>query len=114
MARVTQRPLVLQPELLDRIRHQFESRGLKMALTTNDRRLCRAMLRRSATNTARRPGIVIAEGDRLLILLPGPPREMRPMFTAYVRPKLTPLAGSARLRTRTLRVAGMASLKWMT
>jgi nicotinamide-nucleotide amidase len=107
VARVTQRPLVLQPELLDRIRHQFESRGLKMAPNNERQALVPrdAEALRNEYGTA--PGIVIAEGDRLLILLPGPPREMRPMFTAYVRPKLTPLAGSARLRTRTLRVAGM-------
>lgn len=107
VARVTKRPLVLQPDILDRIRHLFESRGLKMA-PNNERQ---ALVPRDAealhNEYGTAPGIVIAEDDRLLILLPGPPREMRPMFTAYARPRLAPLAGNTRLRTRTLRVAGM-------
>ncbi|OYT73669.1 MAG: competence/damage-inducible protein A [Chloracidobacterium sp. CP2_5A] len=107
VSRVTQRPLVLQAELLDRIRQQFASRGLVMS-PNNERQ---ALVPRDAAplrneyGTA--PGLVIQEGDCLLIALPGPPREMRPMFTAQVRPKLETLAGSVRLRTRMLRVAGL-------
>ncbi|MGQ9897392.1 MAG: competence/damage-inducible protein A [Acidobacteriota bacterium] len=107
VARVTQRPLVLQADILDRIRHQFESRGLKMP-PNNERQ---ALVPRDAeplrNEYGTAPGVIIAEDDRLLVMLPGPPREMRPMFTTYVRPRLAPLAGNIRLRTRTLRVAGM-------
>ncbi len=107
VARVMQRPLVLHPELLDRIRRQFADRGLTMP-PNNERQ---ALVPRDAeplnNDYGTAPGLILREGDRMLVVLPGPPREMRPMFTAYVRPKLEPLAGAVRLRTRMLRVAGM-------
>ncbi|MCS7078678.1 MAG: competence/damage-inducible protein A [Chloracidobacterium sp.] len=107
VARVTQRPLVLQPELLERIRRQFADRGLTMP-ANNERQ---ALIPRDAeplrNEYGTAPGLILEEGDRLLVVLPGPPREMRPMFTAYVRPRLECRAGGVRLRTRTLRVAGM-------
>ncbi|MFQ3580627.1 MAG: competence/damage-inducible protein A [Chloracidobacterium sp.] len=107
VARVMQRPLVLQPDILDRIRHQFEIRGLPMS-PNNERQ---ALVPRDATPLSNdygtAPGLILREGDRQLIVLPGPPREMRPMFTQQVRLHLEPLAGHVRLRTRTLRVAGM-------
>lgn len=107
VARVTRRPLVLQPELLERIRRRFADRGMTMP-PNNERQ---ALVPRDAeplrNEYGTAPGLILREGDRLLVVLPGPPREMRPMFTAYVRPQLEPLAGEVRLRTRTLRVAGM-------
>jgi len=41
------------------------------------------------------------------VLLPGPPREMRPMFENHVAERLTGRAGSLRVVRRLLRVAGM-------
>src|SRR4029078_4224204 len=40
-------------------------------------------------------------------LLPGPPREMKPMFENHVLPRIGQLAGETRLSTRLLRVTGM-------
>lgn len=107
VARVTGRPLVLQPELLERIRRQFADRGLTMPPNNERQALAPRDAEPLRNEYGTAPGLVLREGDRLLVVLPGPPREMRPMFTAYVRPKLEPLAGAVRLRTRTLRVAGM-------
>jgi len=107
VARVTQRPLVLQPDLLDRIRQQFASRGLKMPPNNERQALVPRDAEALCNEYGTAPGIIITEGDRLLIMLPGPPREMRPMFTTYVRPRLALRAGNTYLRTRTLRVAGM-------
>ncbi len=54
------------------------------------------------------PGLLWEEGGRLLVALPGPPREMRPLFTEQVLPVLLRGAGSARrIRTRTIRVCGL-------
>jgi nicotinamide-nucleotide amidase len=44
---------------------------------------------------------------RAVVLLPGPPREMRPMFETLVLPKLAAKAGDVRVARRVLRVAGM-------
>ncbi len=107
ISRVLQRPLVLQPGLLDRIRQQFASRGLVMPLNNERQALAPRDAEPLLNEQGTAPGLLLREGDRLLIALPGPPREMRPMFTAQARPRLEPLAGSVRLRTRSLRVAGM-------
>jgi nicotinamide-nucleotide amidase len=52
------------------------------------------------------PGLWIEHGGRIVVLLPGPPREMVPMFDAYVQPRLAPRTSGARLFTRVIRVFG--------
>jgi nicotinamide-nucleotide amidase len=52
------------------------------------------------------PGLLIEAGDRLLALLPGPPREMKPMMSGPVRDRLLSLAGARRLLRRLLRLTG--------
>lgn len=53
------------------------------------------------------PGLAIAEGSRLAVLLPGPPREMQPMFVDYVRPLLLERIGHGVILSRNLRVIGI-------
>lgn len=53
------------------------------------------------------PGLAIAEGDHLAVLLPGPPREMQPMFVDYVRPLLLERIGHGVILSRSLRVIGI-------
>ncbi len=53
------------------------------------------------------PGLAIAEGERLVVMLPGPPREMQPMFLAEVRPRLVRMAGASVIHSRSLRVIGV-------
>ena len=43
----------------------------------------------------------------LIVLLPGPPREMRPMWTDHVLPRLTALGAGVAVASRTLRLAGI-------
>jgi nicotinamide-nucleotide amidase len=45
---------------------------------------------------------------RLLVLLPGPPHEMQPMFEEHVLPTIRERSGGTRLRTRVLRIASMS------
>ncbi|CAN5404081.1 competence/damage-inducible protein A [soil metagenome] len=50
---------------------------------------------------------MLAEIDgRLLVVLPGPPRENQPMFTDHVFPRLKDMAGEVVVRRRMLRVSG--------
>ena len=51
---------------------------------------------------------MMAEIDgKLLIILPGPPRENQPMFNEHVLPRLKALAGETHVRRRLLRVSGL-------
>lgn len=53
------------------------------------------------------PGMYIEADNRVVVLLPGPPREMKPMFEAHVVPRLAEKAGAVRVARRVLRVAGL-------
>ncbi|MBS2038217.1 competence/damage-inducible protein A [bacterium] len=53
------------------------------------------------------PGQWFGRQHGALILLPGPPRELKPMFTNHVVERLRPLAGDNVLSRRTLKVYGL-------
>jgi len=53
------------------------------------------------------PGLWIVHQSQILVLLPGPPAELKPMFTAHVEPRLGRYSAGLRLYKRELRVAGL-------
>lgn len=94
------------PAIIEAMEKRFAARGWKMP-AVNRRQ---AMVPRGATvlvnphGTA--PGLWIEHGDAVMALLPGPPREMKPMMDGEVRRRLASLAGTVRLHRRLVRVAG--------
>jgi nicotinamide-nucleotide amidase len=94
------------PAIIAAIERRFAARGWKMP-AVNRRQ---AMVPRGASvlsnphGTA--PGLWIENDDRILALLPGPPREMKPMMDGEVRARLAAIAGNVRLQRRVVRVAG--------
>mgnify|MGYP001024790377 CR=1 FL=1 len=82
------RSLVLDPPSLARIEEHF--RLLNREMTENNRK--QAMMPQGCTifpnpnGTA--PGCAIEQDGKLAFMLPGPPREMKPMFEHYVAPYL--------------------------
>src|SRR5258708_3234499 len=53
------------------------------------------------------PGLWIQDSDRIIALLPGPPRELKPMFQEQILPRLERRGSRIRMFHRELRVAGM-------
>jgi nicotinamide-nucleotide amidase len=53
------------------------------------------------------PGMYVEHENRSVVLLPGPPREMKPMFESLVVPRLAAKAGDVRVVRRMLRVSGL-------
>jgi nicotinamide-nucleotide amidase len=53
------------------------------------------------------PGIWIEHQDHIVVLLPGPPRELEPLFQAACLPRLQRLASGLRIKTRVYRVVGL-------
>ena len=106
LARVLQVPLEIDESIVARIRERFARRNLTMP-DINKRQ---AMVPRGAdvlpnpNGTA--PGLWVEHGRTTFILLPGPPREMQPMFESALRERLAPRAGGARLLRRVLRITG--------
>jgi nicotinamide-nucleotide amidase len=52
-------------------------------------------------------GMMLELADKLFVVLPGPPRELKPMFESFVLPKLKERAGEIYVKRRILRVSGM-------
>jgi nicotinamide-nucleotide amidase len=106
IAGVLQAPLEIHQDVVDRIRERFARRGMEMP----DINRRQAMAPRGAelldnpNGTA--PGLWIERGSTAIVLLPGPPREMAPMFEAVVRDRLAARSGGAGLYRRVLRVTG--------
>ena len=53
------------------------------------------------------PGLWLEDAGRMLALLPGPPRELKPMFLEQIVPRLERRVSGVRMFHRELRVAGM-------
>jgi nicotinamide-nucleotide amidase len=106
-ARALGRRLFLDESVLEEIRKRFQSFGLTMP----ERNSRQAMVIEGAAvldnpnGTA--PGLLMEHDDTAIALLPGPPREMRPMFENHVQPRLESKAGHLRVVRRVLRVAGI-------
>jgi nicotinamide-nucleotide amidase len=52
-------------------------------------------------------GMSVELGEKLLVILPGPPRENQPMFENFVFPKLKEKSGEVFVKRKILRVAGI-------
>ncbi len=106
-ARALGRRLLLDEAVLADIRLRFQNFGVAMP----ERNSRQAMVIEDAevlpnpNGTA--PGMFIEHQGTAIVLLPGPPREMRPMFENHVSPKLSGRVGSFRVMRRLLRVAGL-------
>lgn len=105
-AEVAGHPLELNQELLAELKAWFERRG--RAMSANNIR--QVMVPEGATvlpnDRGTAPGLIIpASGEKVIIVLPGPPNEIRPMFERQVIPYLTERIGGTPLTlvSRTLR-----------
>jgi nicotinamide-nucleotide amidase len=99
-------PLDEDADIVERIRHRFVRRGMEMpAVNRVQAQVLRgAVVLPNANGTA--PGQWIEHGSQIVVLLPGPPREMRPMLDALLAERLEPRAGGARLYRRVVKIAG--------
>jgi nicotinamide-nucleotide amidase len=53
------------------------------------------------------PGLWLEDAGRMIALLPGPPRELKPLFLEEVLPRLRPRVSGVRMVKRELRVTGL-------
>ena len=93
------------PEEVDRLKKHFETRGYDF--TPNNLKQAsfpkNAYILPNAFGTA--PGCIMTAENKTAILLPGPPRELFPMFQNHVMPYLERLSGN-KLYSRELRIFG--------
>ncbi len=101
------RKLSRDPAVMSKIEARFRQLGRTMS-EVNARQ---AMVPEGATvldnDRGTAPGLWLESSGRIVILLPGPPHELKAMFAAQVEPRLARLSTGVRLVARELRVAGM-------
>jgi nicotinamide-nucleotide amidase len=106
-ARAMSRRLQLDEKVLEHIRAMFMRWGRAMP-EINARQ---AMIIEGAevldNPNGSAPGMYVEHEGRSVVLLPGPPREMKPMFESHVKPRLAQKAGDVRVVRRMLRVSGL-------
>lgn len=97
---------VLHKDILDKIEEYFKKINRNMVESNKKQAYfpTDALILKNNHGTA--PGCIIEESNKILIVLPGPPREMKPMFEEYVVPYLTKYQEGV-LVSKVLRVIGI-------
>ncbi|MBV8900223.1 MAG: competence/damage-inducible protein A [Verrucomicrobia bacterium] len=109
VAELTNRPLEYVEPIFEKIRARFDRRGLRMS----ERISRQAYVPRGATvldnDFGTAPGLYVPATEQLpyMFLLPGPPRELRPMFEAKVVPLLRGLTAETDLQAIVYRTSGL-------
>ncbi|MCI8374815.1 MAG: competence/damage-inducible protein A [Lachnospiraceae bacterium] len=88
-ARVLGKKLVEDPHSRELIQRFFDTRGMKEITENNWKQALvpeGAIVVDNDNGTA--PGLILEEGEKIVILLPGPPGEMKPMFEKDIFPYL--------------------------
>jgi nicotinamide-nucleotide amidase len=109
VAELTGRSLEYDETIFAKIRERFEKRGLRLTDPISRQAYVPkgALVLPNDHGTA--PGLYVPAGEKLpdMILLPGPPRELRPMFERYVAPIVRTLAGTTDLTAAVFRTVGL-------
>jgi nicotinamide-nucleotide amidase len=107
VAEVLGRPLHEVAEL----RRRIEERFARMGRTMSENNLRQAQTPEGSEWLENRngtaPGIWIEHQGHILVLLPGPPRELEPLFDATCVPRLERASDGARIKTRVYKVVGL-------
>lgn len=102
------RPLAEDDAITTRLRERFKARGFTMPMPETNRR--QAMVPAGAVVIENRngsaPGLWIDHEGKIVLLLPGPPRELRPMLAELVDGPLRASALGEPLVRRVVRITG--------
>jgi nicotinamide-nucleotide amidase len=108
VADVLELPMAEDAAIVERIRARFVKRGLRMPEVNRKQ----AMVPRGATvlhnPMGSAPGLMIEHRRNLVLLLPGPPRELQAMFEGLANGPLKERAGNERLFQAVLYVTGQS------
>src|SRR5262249_6202064 len=102
------RPLAEDEAITERLRARFAARRFTMPLPENNRRqaMVPAGARVIENTRGSAPGLWIDHDERVVLLLPGPPRELKPMLTALAEGSLRERTSGAPIVRRVVRIAG--------
>jgi nicotinamide-nucleotide amidase len=108
VARVLGLTLDVDEAIVERLRERFARRGMTMPEINRRQAMVPrgAVVLPNANGTA--PGLWIEKGSVAIVLLPGPPREMKPMLEAVIAERLASKSQGAGLFRRVLKITGRA------
>jgi nicotinamide-nucleotide amidase len=106
MAEALHRKLIFHEEILQKIEARFKRRGINMPATNKKQAyvIKGAEIFENKNGTA--PGQWLVQGRTRIVLLPGPPHELKPMFEEFVWPKLHELE-LGHMARKTLKTTGL-------
>jgi nicotinamide-nucleotide amidase len=107
VARVLQRQLVLDDEILAGIQKRFKARGAEMPANNARQALAPTGSDILENKNGTAPGLWINTDRNDVVLLPGPPSELEPMFENACVPRLQKMAGTMALARRIFRTTGL-------
>jgi nicotinamide-nucleotide amidase len=106
VAEALNKKLVLNPDILNKIVERFRRRGKRMSVANQKQAYVLEGAATLENKNGSAPGQWIEAGKTKIVLLPGPPVELRPMFEETVRPRL--LAAQPGVLVRTVfKIAGL-------
>lgn len=110
IAEAVNEELVLDEESLERIKKYFKATNREMP----ESNIKQAMLPKNGiilpNNNGTAPGCIIEKNGKIIIMLPGPPNELMPMFEESVKPYLISKSDST-IYSETLKIFGIGEAK---
>ncbi len=94
------------PAIVARIEERFARRGLRMPAVNRRQAMVPAGADSLDNPNGTAPGLFIEHDGKVIVLLPGPPRELQPMVDGLCEGRLLAYAGEERLFKEVLFVAG--------
>ncbi len=106
-ARAVDRELVYHDEIEQHLRERFKAWGREMPEINKRQAYVINGSEILPNPNGSAVGMLIELGEKMLAVLPGPPREMKPMFAEYVLPKIKERSGDVLVRRRVIKVSGL-------
>lgn len=106
VARVLDRPLSEDPEIVEKLRQRFQRRNLQMPEINRRQAMVPAGGIAVDNPNGSAPGLWIEHGAKVVVLLPGPPRELQPMLRGIVESRLAARTSGTRLYRRAIGITG--------
>jgi nicotinamide-nucleotide amidase len=109
VAELTGRSLEYDETIFAKIKERFERRGLKLTDPISRQAYVPKGAQVLPNDHGTAPGLYVPATEKLphLILLPGPPRELRPMFERYATPIIRTLVGTIDLTAAVFKTVGL-------
>ena len=110
VAKVLGLEMTLDTNSLEQIKRFFASRKREMSLNNEKQAYFPMGAKIFPNKLGTAPGAIIKKDDKTVVILPGPPFEMQPMFEDYVLLELESMLGpdSKRMKARVLKIFGMS------